>query len=59
MQGEGPNWFRGTSSEHSVFYQYNLVSTNNTYMSMIQTESPCKDIKQSIEGKERIKANIL
>lgn len=44
VQGDGPNWFRGTASEHSTLYQYNLVNASNIYMSMIQTESPCKEI---------------
>lgn len=39
---KGPSWFRGTASEHSVLYQYNLVNAKNVYMSIIQTETPCK-----------------
>ncbi|KAK8143433.1 hypothetical protein G3M48_007257 [Beauveria asiatica] len=38
--GHGPTWWRGTASEHSVMYQYNIVSASNVYMSIIQTESP-------------------
>ncbi|KAH8744127.1 LysM domain-containing protein [Diaporthe sp. PMI_573] len=41
IQGDGGGlWFRGTASEHSVMYQYNLVNASNVYMSIIQTESP-------------------
>ncbi|KAH7071790.1 LysM domain-containing protein [Paraphoma chrysanthemicola] len=32
--------FRGTASEHSVLYQYNIVNAKNVYLSIIQTESP-------------------
>ncbi|ATY64012.1 LysM domain protein [Cordyceps militaris] len=38
--GDGPTWWRGTASEHSAMYQYNIVSASNVYMSIIQTESP-------------------
>ncbi|ATY64150.1 Glucan 1,3-beta-glucosidase [Cordyceps militaris] len=38
--GKGPVWLYGTSSEHSVFYQYMLHDASNVVMSMIQTESP-------------------
>ncbi|OAA34929.1 LysM domain protein [Beauveria brongniartii RCEF 3172] len=38
--GDGPTWWRGTASEHSVMYQYNIASASNVYMSIIQTESP-------------------
>ncbi|KAM3474430.1 hypothetical protein MY5147_004285 [Beauveria neobassiana] len=38
--GDGPTWWRGTASEHSVMYQYNIVGASNVYMSIIQTESP-------------------
>lgn len=42
IQGDGGGlWFRGTASEHSVMYQYNIVNVSNVYMSIIQTESPC------------------
>ena len=34
--------FRGTASEHSVLYQYNIVNAKNVYLSIIQTESPCE-----------------
>lgn len=42
IQSQGPSWFRGTASEHSVLYQYNIVNASDIYMSIIQTESPCK-----------------
>lgn len=35
---DGPNWFYGTQSEHNVLYQYQLVNTNNVFMTMIQSE---------------------
>jgi len=34
----GPNWLYGTQSEHNVFYQYQLSSTKNIFMTMIQSE---------------------
>ena len=37
---EGPVWMYGTSSEHSVLYQYNFANTNNIMVGMIQTETP-------------------
>jgi hypothetical protein len=33
-------WFWGTSSEHCVFYQYQISGATNIFMGMIQTESP-------------------
>jgi glucan 1,3-beta-glucosidase len=33
-------WLYGTSSEHSVLYQYQLNKAQNVYMSVIQSESP-------------------
>ncbi|PMB67896.1 putative glucan endo-1,3-beta-glucosidase [Beauveria bassiana] len=27
--GDGPTWWRGTASEHSVMYQYNIVGASN------------------------------
>ncbi|EGX93627.1 LysM domain protein [Cordyceps militaris CM01] len=38
--GKGPVWLYGTSSEHSVLYQYMIHDASNVVMSMIQTESP-------------------
>lgn len=40
IRGAGPSWFRGTSSEHSYLYQYNIAEAQNIYISIIQTESP-------------------
>ncbi|KAE9376033.1 glycoside hydrolase family 55 protein [Stipitochalara longipes BDJ] len=40
VESQGPTWFYGTASEHSVLYQYNLASAQDIYMGMIQTESP-------------------
>ncbi|CAG2112173.1 unnamed protein product [Medioppia subpectinata] len=37
---EGPVWMYGSSSEHSVFYQYNIANAKNVMMGMIQTETP-------------------
>ncbi|CZS90114.1 probable glucan 1,3-beta-glucosidase [Rhynchosporium agropyri] len=37
---EGPVWLYGTSSEHSVLYNYQLVNASNVYMALIQTETP-------------------
>ncbi|KIM98550.1 glycoside hydrolase family 55 protein, partial [Oidiodendron maius Zn] len=42
IQSDGPSWFWGTASEHSVIYQYNIYNASNIFMSMIQTESPCR-----------------
>ncbi|KAK8044972.1 exo-1-3-beta-D-glucanase [Apiospora rasikravindrae] len=40
IESKGPTWLYGTSSEHSVFYQYNFYGSANTFAGMIQTESP-------------------
>ena len=37
---DGPTWFYGTASEHSMLYQYNFYNTTNVLAGMIQTESP-------------------
>ncbi|KAL8715457.1 MAG: hypothetical protein Q9220_000791 [cf. Caloplaca sp. 1 TL-2023] len=37
---EGPVWMYGTSSEHSVLYNYQIVNAKNVYMAAIQTETP-------------------
>ncbi|CAK5270966.1 unnamed protein product [Mycena citricolor] len=39
-ESAGPVWMIGTSSEHHVLYQYNLVKAKNHYLGLIQTESP-------------------
>jgi glucan 1,3-beta-glucosidase len=36
----GNIWLSGTSVEHNVLYQYQLVNTKNIYMGHIQTETP-------------------
>lgn len=36
----GTFWLVGTSSEHHVFYQYQLANTKNLFMGFIQTETP-------------------
>lgn len=40
IESNGPTWFYGTSSEHSLLYQYNFYNTTNSLAAMIQTESP-------------------
>ncbi|KAL3473173.1 pectate lyase superfamily protein-domain-containing protein [Aspergillus californicus] len=40
IESAGPTWLWGTSSEHSVLYQYNLVGAQDIFMGMIQSESP-------------------
>ncbi|KAL8733087.1 MAG: hypothetical protein Q9166_002279 [cf. Caloplaca sp. 2 TL-2023] len=37
---EGPVWMYGTSSEHSVLYNYQIANAKNVYMAAIQTETP-------------------
>lgn len=37
---EGPVWLYGTSSEHSVLYNYQIANASNVYMALIQTETP-------------------
>ncbi|TVY32460.1 Glucan 1,3-beta-glucosidase, partial [Lachnellula subtilissima] len=36
----GPVWLYGTSSEHSVLYNYQISNASSVYMSLIQTETP-------------------
>ena len=36
----GPAWLYGTSSEHSIFYNYQVNNAKNVFMGMIQTETP-------------------
>lgn len=35
-----PVWLYGTSSEHSVLYNYQISNAANVYMALIQTETP-------------------
>ncbi|CAG8978299.1 hypothetical protein HYALB_00005885 [Hymenoscyphus albidus] len=37
---QGPVWMYGTSSEHSVLYNYQIANAANVYMALIQTETP-------------------
>lgn len=37
---EGPVWLYGTSSEHSVLYNYQVSNAKSVYMALIQTETP-------------------
>ncbi|KAF4548363.1 Glucan 1,3-beta-glucosidase-like protein 1 [Elsinoe fawcettii] len=38
IESKTASWYYGTSSEHSVYYQYALQGAENVYMAMIQTE---------------------
>ncbi|KFX87604.1 hypothetical protein V490_08138, partial [Pseudogymnoascus sp. VKM F-3557] len=40
IESEGPSWFYGTGSEHTVLYQYQLYGAKDIYMGHIQTETP-------------------
>jgi hypothetical protein len=40
VESKHPVWLYGTSSEHSIFYQYNFHNAANVFAGMIQTESP-------------------
>ena len=40
IESQGPCWFYGTGSEHTVLYQYQLYKAKNIYMGHIQTETP-------------------
>jgi glucan 1,3-beta-glucosidase len=40
LESINPVWMYGTSSEHSVLYQYQLNKAQNVYMSVIQSETP-------------------
>lgn len=37
---QGPVWMYGTSSEHSVLYNYQLANASNVWMGAIQSETP-------------------
>lgn len=37
---QGPVWMYGTSSEHSVLYNYQVVNSANIFMGAIQSETP-------------------
>jgi glucan 1,3-beta-glucosidase len=40
VEGDGPVWMYGTSSEHNQLYNYQVVNAQNVYMALIQTETP-------------------
>ncbi|KAF9872609.1 putative glucan 1, 3-beta-glucosidase [Colletotrichum karsti] len=40
IESEGPSWFYGTGSEHTVMYQYQLYGAKDIYLGHIQTETP-------------------
>ena len=40
VEGKGPVWMYGTSAEHSILYNYQLVNASDVYMALIQTETP-------------------
>ncbi|KAJ4303199.1 hypothetical protein N0V90_002092 [Kalmusia sp. IMI 367209] len=40
IESQGPSWFYGSGSEHSVLYNYQLSGAKSVYMGHIQTESP-------------------
>jgi glucan 1,3-beta-glucosidase len=40
IESQGPMWLYGTSSEHSVLYNYQLSNASNIYMGAIQSETP-------------------
>lgn len=40
IESQGPSWFYGGGSEHSVLYNYLISSAKSVFMGHIQTESP-------------------
>ncbi|KAM7192998.1 Exo-beta-1,3-glucanase [Rhypophila sp. PSN 637] len=40
IESQGPCWFYGTGSEHTVLYQYQLYNAKNIYLGHIQTKTP-------------------
>ncbi|KAF2143341.1 glycoside hydrolase family 55 protein [Aplosporella prunicola CBS 121167] len=40
IESQYPTWLWGTSSEHSVLYEYQLNNAKNVFMGLIQTETP-------------------
>ncbi|EGC48290.1 LysM domain-containing protein [Histoplasma capsulatum var. duboisii H88] len=40
IESEGPSWFYGTGSEHTVMYQYQVYGAKDIYLGHIQTETP-------------------
>lgn len=39
IESQGPVWLWGTSSEHSVLYNYQLSNAKNVFMASVQTET--------------------
>lgn len=39
VEGDGPNWLYGTSSEHSTLYNYQWANARNTFAGVIQSET--------------------
>jgi len=39
IESQGPVWLWGTSSEHSVLYNYQIANAKNVFMASIQTET--------------------
>jgi glucan 1,3-beta-glucosidase len=40
IESQGPTWFYGSSSEHSVLYQYQLSNASTVFLGHMQTETP-------------------
>ncbi|KAJ5638651.1 pectin lyase-like protein [Penicillium herquei] len=40
IESQGPVWFYGCASEHSILYQYQLSGAKDIFMGHIQTETP-------------------
>lgn len=40
IESQGPCWFYGTASEHSVLYQYQLHGAKDIFLGHVQTETP-------------------
>ncbi|KAK8029256.1 glucan 1-3-beta-glucosidase [Apiospora marii] len=40
IESEGPSWFYGSGSEHSVLYNYQFSNAKNVYIGHLQTEAP-------------------
>ncbi|KAK7957344.1 glycan 1-3-beta-glucosidase precursor [Apiospora aurea] len=40
VESEGPSWFYGSGSEHSVLYNYQFYNARNIYIGHLQTETP-------------------
>jgi len=40
IESKGPTWLYGTSAEHSVLYQYQVLDASNIFFGHLQTETP-------------------